>query len=75
LKADADGPTWTDMRIAEAFNYRVQTIEKLYKRLVTEGFELVLNGKKRQTPPIQPLLDGRGQAQVIALRLGKPPAG
>lgn len=75
LKADADGPAWTDTKIAEAFNCRVQTIEKLRKRLVTEGFELALNGKKRQTPPTQPLLDGRGQAQLIALRLGKPPAG
>jgi hypothetical protein len=75
LKADSDGPAWTDTKIAEAFNCRVQTIEKLRKRLVTEGFELALNGKKRQTPPTEPLLDGRGQAQLIALRLGKPPAG
>ena len=66
LKADADGPAWTDTKIAEAFNCRVQTIEKLRKRLVTEGFELALNGKKRQTPPIEPLLDGRGQAQLLA---------
>ena len=75
LKADTDGPAWTDTKIAEAFNCRVQTIEKLRKRLVTKGFELALNGKKRQTPPTEPLLDGRGQAQLIALRLGKPPAG
>ena len=38
LKADADGPAWTDARIAEAFNCRVQTIENLRKRLVMEGF-------------------------------------
>jgi hypothetical protein len=29
LKADADGPGWTDGRIAEAFNCRVQTVENL----------------------------------------------
>ena len=75
LKADADGPNWTDVRIAEAFSCRVQTIENLRKRLVTEGFETVLNGKQRQTPPTPPLLDGRGEAKLIALRLGKPPAG
>src|SRR5260370_36022716 len=40
LKADADGPGWTDVRISDAFNCRVQTIENLRKRLVTEGFEL-----------------------------------
>jgi len=51
LKADADGPAWTDSRIAEAFNCRVQTIENLRKRLVLHGFELALEGKKRREPP------------------------
>ena len=46
LKADADGPGWTDVRIAEAFSCRVQTIENVRKRLVTEGFETALNGSR-----------------------------
>ena len=75
LKADADGPAWPDTKIAEAFGCRVQTIETVRKRLVTEGFELALEGKKRQTPPTPPKLDGVGEARLIALRLGKPPAG
>jgi transposase len=75
LKADANGPGWRDARIAEAFGCRIQTIENLRKRLVTEGFADVLNGKKRETPPNPPRLDGQGQAKLIAMRLGKPPAG
>jgi hypothetical protein len=75
LKADAEGPAWPDLKIAEAFNCRVQTIENLRKRLVTDGFELALEGKKRQEPPTPPKLDGVGEAKLIALRLGKPPAG
>lgn len=75
LKADADGPGWIDGRIAEAFNCRVQTIENLRKRLVTEGFELALEGKKRLEPARTPRLDGEGEAKLIAMRLGKPPAG
>jgi transposase len=75
LKADADGPGWIDSRIAEAFNCRIQTIENLRKRLVTEGFELALEGKKRQEPARAPRLDGEGEAKLIAMRLGKPPAG
>ena len=75
LKADADGPGWSDVKIAEAFNCRVQTSENLRKRLVTEGFALALDGKKRPEPPTLPKLDGAGEAQLIAMRLGKPPAG
>ena len=69
------GPGWPDAKIAEAFNCRVQTIENVRKRLVTEGFELALEGQKRQAPPTPPKLDGEGEAKLIAMRLGKPPAG
>lgn len=75
LKADVKGPGWTDARIAEAFSCRVQTIENLRQRLVTEGFETALHGKPRSTPPRQKVLDGKGEAKVIALRLGQPPKG
>jgi hypothetical protein len=75
LKADADGPAWIDSRIAEAYHCRVQTIENIRKRLVTEGFDLALEGKKRQEPPTPCKLDGEAEAKLIAMRLGKPPAG
>lgn len=54
-KVDADGPGWSDDRVAEAFNRRIQTIENVRKRLVAEGFE--------------------AEAKLIAMRLGRPPAG
>jgi len=75
LKSDVRGPNWTDARIAEAFSCRVQTIENLRKRLVTEGFAISLHGKQRDTPPRQKCLDGKQEAKVIAMRLGKPPKG
>lgn len=77
LKADQNenGPAWTDIKIAEAFNCRVQTIENLRRRLSIEGFEVSLEGKKRQDPPIPPKLDGKAEAKLIAMRLGKPPKG
>ena len=75
LKADADGLAWPDAKIAEAFGCRVQTVENLRKRLVTEGFEAAVERKPRATPPTPPKLDGAGEAKLIALRLGKPPAG
>jgi hypothetical protein len=75
LKADADGPGWVDSRIADAFGCRINTVEKIRQRLVMDGFFIALNGKKRETPPRQKLLDGEQEAKVIALRLGEPPAG
>lgn len=75
LKADADGPNWADAKIAEAFSYSRRAIEMIRERFVTEGFESVLNGKKRKTPPRQKLLDGEQEAKIIAMRLGTPPKG
>ena len=75
LKADADGPAWTDARIAEAFTCRTKTVENLRERFVTSGFDETLEGKARTTPPRPKLLDGEQEAKIIALRLGTPPAG
>jgi Homeodomain-like domain len=75
LQADADGPAWPDGRIAEACNCRVQTIEHVRQRLVPEGFARALEGKKRATPPTLPRLEGPGEAKLMAMRLGTPPAG
>lgn len=75
LKADADGPGWTDARIAEAFGCRTKTVENIRQRLVENGFRETLDGKKRQKPPTEKLLDGEQEARIIATRLGPPPKG
>jgi hypothetical protein len=75
LKADAGGPGWTDARIAEAFECRTKTVENVRQRFVERGFEEALDGKQRETPPTEKLLDGEQEARIIALRLGTPPKG
>ena len=75
LKADADGPNWTDERIAEAFSCRTRTVEKLRQRLIERGFEEAFHGAKPLQPATEKLLDGEQEAKVIALRLGRPPKG
>ena len=75
LKADADGPDWTDAKIADAFGCRTQTVENIRERFVTRGFELTLNGQPHLKPPRQKVLDGEQEAKGIALRLGTPPPG
>src|SRR5437870_1763696 len=68
LKSDADGPAWTDARIADAFGCRIKTVENIRERFVTEGFEVTLDGQRRLKPPRPKLLDGEQEAQVIAMR-------
>lgn len=75
LKADAEGPNWSDRKIAEAFSCRTQTVESLRQRLVTDGFNVALCGRKQGKSPRGQLLDGEQEAKVIALRLGTPPQG
>ena len=75
LKADANGPHWTDQQIAEAFSCRTQTVEGIRQRLVERGFQETLDGVKRAQPPTPKLLDGEQEARIIATRLGPPPKG
>src|ERR1700675_4218366 len=75
LKADADGPSWTDERIAEAFSCRTRTVEKVRQRLVERGFEETLHRAERAQPSGPKGLTGRQEAQIIATRLGPPPKG
>ena len=74
-KADADGPNWTDRRIAEAFDCRTKTVENVRQRLVEFGFRDALDRSRRETPPVEKLLDGDQEARIIATRLGSPPPG
>ena len=74
LKADADGPNWTDAKIAEAFDCRTRSVESLRKRVVTEGFEVALHGRSKSRVRSK-VLDGEQEAKIIALRLGPPPKG
>jgi transposase len=77
LQADEsrDGPGWTDTRIAEALGVGVRTVETIRQRFVEEGLELALERKKRLTPPVEPLLDGEKEAQLIAVCCSKAPQG
>jgi hypothetical protein len=75
LKADTNGPNWTDERIAEAFSCRVQTVEQIRQRLVERGFRETLDGAERMDPPTPKLHSGEQEAKIIAMRLGPAPNG
>ena len=75
LKADADGPAWTDERIAESCSVSINTVQGVRPRGVEQGLEAALNRQKQARPSRPPLLDGKGEARLIALRCSEPPAG
>jgi hypothetical protein len=75
LKADADGPSWHDQKISEAVGCSTRTVENVRQAFVLEGFEAALVRRQRATSPTPKRLAGTGEATLIALRLGKPPAG
>ena len=72
LKADQG---WADEEICRALETNVTMVARVREKLVTEGLDVVLTRKKRDTPPIEPIFDGKRQAQLIALACSKPPAG
>ena len=76
LKADGGphGPAWTDVRISEAVDVTVRSVEKLRQRFVLEGFEAALSGKStRNQQPHK--LDGECEARLIAALCGPAPKG
>ena len=45
------------------------------KRFVLQGLDAALERKKRERPPIEPILDGEKEARLIALACSQPPKG
>ena len=74
LKADVDGPGWSDPKIAEAFEVGVSTIHRLRQRLVEEGLEAALSRRPSSQQRV-PKLDGAKEARLIAIACSSPPEG
>lgn len=77
LKADQgpDGPGWPDDRISEALEVTVQTVERIRKQLVEEGFDAVLSRRPYTQKVSRKKIDGMVEAHLIALACSEPPAG
>lgn len=76
LLADTDGPEggWSDSRIATAAQTSIPTVERVRRVCVEHGLERALAGKDPERAYLRKL-DGRGEAQLIALCCGAPPEG
>ena len=77
LKADQsdNGPGWPDDKISEAFDVTVQTIERIRKQFVEEGFDAVLSRRKYKQKVSRKKIDGDVEARLVALSCSEPPEG
>lgn len=72
LKADQG---WTDNRISEALDVSIPTLERIRKLFVEEGLERALKGRQPKNRRSRRRLDGKGEAQLIAIACGEAPEG
>ena len=74
LKADVDGPGWSDGQIADAFEVGVSTIHRLRQRVVEDGLEAALHRQPlARTKPRK--LDGVQEAHLVAIACSQAPQG
>src|SRR3954453_2100573 len=74
---DRDGPVPAQAVIAERAGVCTDTIVKVSKAYADRGGDVqaTVTGKKRETPPVPPIVTGEVEARVIALACTEPPEG
>lgn len=75
LAACVNGGNMSDQEIAKAFSCHRRTVENIRRRFVEQGLEAALERQKRAHPPRERLLDGDGEAKLIALSCSQAPEG
>jgi transposase len=75
LKSDANGPDgWSDKRIGETLGCSFMTVRRVRQQFALEGLDATLH-RKRPTGRQYRKLDGRQEAQLIAVACSPAPAG
>ncbi len=68
-------PSHTDGQIAEALSISRRTVIRIKQRFVQGSLEVALTGSFPRERPERRCLDGKGEAQLIALACSKAPDG
>ena len=74
LKADVEGPAWTDTEIADVVQVSLSTVHRVRQRCVDEGVEAAVFRKPSPQRQYRKL-DGAQEAKLVALACSDPPAG
>ena len=69
------GPGWTDEQISTALGVTTRTVEHVRQQCVEEGLNAALERKKRETGPVERILDGEKEARLVAICCSEPPKG
>ena len=75
LQVDANGPDHCDEEAAEILCCHANTARNVRQRFVEQGIDAALERKKRDLPPREKVLDGKGEAHLIAIACSKAPKG
>lgn len=73
LKSDVQA-SWSYEQIMEAFDVSAVTVAKVRKTFVEQGMDVALQRKKPDRE-YEHVLDGEGEAHLIALACSEPPTG
>lgn len=74
LAIDENNNPLTHDQVAKAFHIRPLTITRLRQRLVEEGLDVAVNGKRSHHGSARKL-DGEAEAYLVALNCSPPPEG
>jgi transposase len=69
------GGRLSSREIAERLSMHDNSMDRIRKRFALEGEEPALNRKPRETPAVEPKIDGKVEAHLIAICCGSPPVG
>jgi len=76
LASDASkGKPPTVAEVVKRYNTTLTTVQNVRTAYANSGLEGALYRKKRETPPIQPKVDGNLEAHIIAISCSDPPEG
>jgi len=70
-----DGGRISSPEIAAQLGLHVNSVDRIRKQFVLEGEEPTLNRKVREVPAIEPKIDGKAEAHLVAICCGPPPVG
>jgi transposase len=75
LKADVDGPdAWSDVRTGKTLGCSFMTVRRVRQQFVADGLDATLH-RKRPTGRQYRKLDGRQEAQLVAIACSSAPQG